>query len=214
MVALEKSIASAPSSPRSSSQNAFGTVVIFHPRQIRLPHAPAGRIADPGEISSGGGKCDNLKCRRLLMTELRAVRPGREELRRLVEPNRVHRAIYVDPAIFALEMERIFERAWIYVGHETQLPNAGDYLTAQIGRQPVIMVRHDDGSLRVLYNRCGHRGARVVGGTGNLRHFRCCYHGWIFRTDGSVLSVPLRRGYDGTAFDPANRAFWMPSVPR
>src|SRR5579875_3063491 len=137
-----------------------------------------------------------------------------DALRRLVEPNRVHRSIYVDPAIFALEMERIFERTWIYVAHESQLPKPGDYLTTQIGRQPMVIVRHDDGSIRALYNRCGHRGARLVGGAGNVRHFRCCYHGWTFRTDGSVLSVPLRRGYDGTAFDVADRAFWMPSAPR
>src|SRR6266446_6738110 len=126
-------------------------------------------------------------------------RLSREELRQLVEPDRVHRSIYVTPSIFALEMERIFERTWIYVGHDSQVPNPGDYLTAQIGRQPVIMVRHDDGSIRVLYNRCGHRGARLVGEAGSLRHFRCCYHGWTFRTDGTVLSVPLRRGYDDTA---------------
>jgi phenylpropionate dioxygenase-like ring-hydroxylating dioxygenase large terminal subunit len=141
-------------------------------------------------------------------------RLSREAIRRLVEPNRVHRSIYVDPAIFALEMERIFERTWIYVAHESQLPKPGDYLTAQIGRQAMVIVRHDDGSIRALYNRCGHRGARLVGGAGNVRHFRCCYHGWTFRTDGSVLSVPLRRGYDGTTFDVAERAFWMPSAPR
>jgi phenylpropionate dioxygenase-like ring-hydroxylating dioxygenase large terminal subunit len=148
------------------------------------------------------------------MAGAEVARPSREEIRRLVEPNRVHRAIYVDPAIFALEIERIFERSWIYVGHESQLPNPGDYLTAQIGRQPVIMVRHDDGSLRILYNRCGHRGARLVVEAGNLRHFRCCYHGWTFRTDGTVLSVPLRRGYDGTAFDPNDPAFSIPRVAR
>jgi phenylpropionate dioxygenase-like ring-hydroxylating dioxygenase large terminal subunit len=142
------------------------------------------------------------------------ARPSREELRRLVEPDRVHRSLYVDPSIFALEMERIFERTWIYLGHESQVPNPGDYIMAQIGRQHAIMVRHDDGSIRVLYNRCGHRGARLVVEAGNLRHFRCCYHGWTFRTDGTLLSVPLRRGYDGTAFDPNDRAFWIPRVPR
>ncbi len=143
-----------------------------------------------------------------------ASRLSREAIRRLVEPNRVHRSIYVDPAIFALEMERIFERSWIYAGHESQIAKPGDYLTAQIGRQPIMIVRQDDGSIRGLYNRCGHRGARLVGGAGNVRHFRCCYHGWTFRTDGSVLSVPLRRGYDGTAFDPDDRAFWVAAVPR
>src|SRR5262249_13400722 len=133
-----------------------------------------------------------------------------EDLARLVEPDRVHRSIYVDPAIFDLEMERIFGRAWVIVGHESQVPNPGDYFTTIIGREPVIMVRQADGSIRVLYNRCGHRGAKIIGDrSGNVRFFRCCYHGWTFRTDGQVHSVPMRHGYDGTAFDPNNQAFWM-----
>ena len=71
---------------------------------------------------------------------------------------RLHR-----PAIFDLEMERIFEKVWIYCGHETQVPNAGDYYAVQIGRQPMIMVRGADGSVHVLYNRCPHRGVQLVG---------------------------------------------------
>ncbi|MBF6568929.1 MAG: Rieske 2Fe-2S domain-containing protein [Candidatus Binataceae bacterium] len=133
-----------------------------------------------------------------------------EALRALIEPDRVHRAIYVEPAIFDLEMERIFGRAWVLVGHESQTPNPGDYFTTIIGKQPVVMVRHTDGSIRVLYNRCGHRGAKVVGDrAGNARFFRCCYHGWTFRTDGQVLSVPLRRGYNDTNFNPQDPQFWM-----
>ncbi|HUY18857.1 MAG TPA: aromatic ring-hydroxylating dioxygenase subunit alpha [Candidatus Binataceae bacterium] len=138
-----------------------------------------------------------------------------ETVGKLVEPTRVHRSIYVDPAIFDLEMERIFGHAWVLIGHDSQIPNPGDYFTTIVGRQPVIMVRHTDGSIRVLYNRCGHRGAKVVGDrAGNARFFRCCYHGWTFRTDGQVLSVPLRHGYDDTAFDAQNPAFWMPRAAR
>jgi phenylpropionate dioxygenase-like ring-hydroxylating dioxygenase large terminal subunit len=138
-----------------------------------------------------------------------------DDLSKLVEPDRVHRSIYVDPAIFDLEMERIFGRAWIIIGHESQVPNPGDYFTTIVGRQPVIMVRQADGSVRVLYNRCGHRGAKIVGDrAGNVRFFRCCYHGWTFRTDGQVHSVPMRHGYDGTAFDPNDPAFWMPRAAR
>jgi len=139
-----------------------------------------------------------------------------ESIKKMVEPSRVHRSLYVDQAIFDLEMDRIFGHAWIYVGHESQIPNPGDYVTALVGRQQVILVRHSDGTPRVLYNRCGHRGARVVAApsNGNARFFRCCYHGWTFRTDGEVLSIPVRRGYDDTGFDARNSAYWMPRAPR
>ena len=63
-----------------------------------------------------------------------------DDIARLVEPDRVHRSVYTDPAIFDLEMERVFGRAWIYVGHESQIPAAGDYHQALIGRQSVFMV--------------------------------------------------------------------------
>lgn len=138
-----------------------------------------------------------------------------ESLRQLVEPNRVHRSIYIDPAIFELEMACIFGTAWIYVGHESQIPDPGDYVTARVGREPIIAVRHTDGSVRMLYNRCGHRGAAIVRTpSGNVRFFRCCYHGWTFRTDGEVLSIPLRNGYGGTQLDARDPAFWMASVAR
>jgi 2-chlorobenzoate 1,2-dioxygenase len=80
----------------------------------------------------------------------------------LVEPGRVHRDVYTDLEIFELEMERIFGRAWLYVGHASQVKAPGDYIAADLGRQGVIMVRHRDGTIHVLLNRCTHRGAKVV----------------------------------------------------
>src|SRR5260370_7718028 len=77
-------------------------------------------------------------------------------LAKFVEPDRVRREVYTDAAIFEMEMERIHERVWIYCGHETQVPKAGDYYTTQIGRQPMLMVRGTDGKVNVLYNRCPH----------------------------------------------------------
>ena len=64
------------------------------------------------------------------------------ELRRLVEPGRVHRSLYTDPEIFALEMERIFARTWVYVGHESQVKRPGDYIATTIAQKPLLMVRH------------------------------------------------------------------------
>src|SRR5207247_11467992 len=74
-------------------------------------------------------------------------------LAKFVEPDRVRREVYTDAAIFEMEMERIHERVWIYCGHETQVPKAGDYYTTRIGRQPMRMVRGKDGEVNGLYNR-------------------------------------------------------------
>lgn len=139
-----------------------------------------------------------------------------EDLARLVEPDRVHKAVYADQAIFDLEMERIFGKAWIYVGHASQVPQPGDYVTTVIGAQDVVMVRAKDGSVQVLYNRCPHKGAKLVadgcGKTGPL--FRCPYHAWTFKLDGSFQGAPHRHGYDGTAFDPKDPQFSMRKLAR
>src|SRR4051812_8458136 len=104
-----------------------------------------------------------------------------ESLRRLVEPGRVHRSLYTDPEIFQLEMDRIFGTAWIYVGHESQVRNAGDYVATRIAQRPLLLVRDQDGKIRVLHNQCAPRGAMVVATEcGNASEFRCCYHGWTY----------------------------------
>ena len=118
----------------------------------------------------------------------------------LIEPDRVHRDVYADAEIFQLEMERLWARTWVYAGHASQVPAAGDYITLDIATVPLIVVRHTDGGIRVLRNRCAHKGTKVVGDTaGNTgKVFRCPYHSWAYRTDGSLLAVPLKQGYDGT----------------
>ena len=128
------------------------------------------------------------------------------DVAKAVEPDRVHRSVYSDPAIFELEMERIFNKVWTYVGHESQVKNVGDYWTVQIGRQPMIMVRHSDRSVRVLYNRCPHRGAMLYGDRcGNVgKAIICSYHSWQFDTDGSCKAIPLDKGYQGTRLTPGD----------
>lgn len=91
----------------------------------------------------------------------------------LVRAGAVHRAAYIDPAVFALEQERIFRRAWLYVAHESEVPDAGDYVLARLGPEEVILVRREDGGLSLLHNRCAHRGARIVSApSGNARQLR------------------------------------------
>ncbi|MGZ5241837.1 MAG: aromatic ring-hydroxylating dioxygenase subunit alpha, partial [Caldimonas sp.] len=132
----------------------------------------------------------------------------------LVEPDRVHRDLYIDPELFALEQEHFFANTWNYVGHDSQIPNPGDYLRNEIAGQPLIVVRHSDNTVRVLMNRCAHKGSRLVsapcGNTG--KHFRCPYHAWTFRTDGSLLNIPLKNGYDGTALHECESAKGLAAV--
>ena len=139
-----------------------------------------------------------------------------ETLAGLVRPDSVHKRLYTDPAIFALEMERIYGRAWIYVGHESPVKTAGDYHTTRIGDQDVVMVRASDGTIHVIYNRCPHKGAKVVpDGDGSVgKFFRCPYHAWTFRHDGTHLSAPLRNGLQNTCFDPKHPDFSMRRVAR
>ena len=138
------------------------------------------------------------------------------EVAAMVEPDRVHRRVYADPAVFELEMEHIFNKVWTYVGHDSQVPNVGDYWTVQIGRQPMLMVRHSDRSIRVLYNRCPHRGALLYGDrNGNVgKGIICSYHAWQFDTDGRCKAIPLDKGYAGTRLTPGDANCNLHTPPR
>ena len=122
---------------------------------------------------------------------------GPERLAMLVQPDRVHRSVYADPAIFDLEMERVFGRAWLVLGHESQVKNAGDYFTTRMGREPVLVVRKAPEEIVVLINRCVHRGAMVCAeGRGNTERFVCPYHGWSYDRSGALRAVPFESGYE------------------
>ncbi|MBI1732782.1 MAG: Rieske 2Fe-2S domain-containing protein [Gammaproteobacteria bacterium] len=124
----------------------------------------------------------------------------------LVQPGRVHKRVYTDPEIFELEMERLWRRTWLYVGHESQVPLPGSYFAATLARQPVMMLRHSDGSVRVFYNRCAHKGAMVVcDESGRVERLRCAYHGWTYATDGTLLHTPQPEGYAGCGFGAGHR---------
>jgi fatty-acyl-CoA synthase len=116
----------------------------------------------------------------------------------LVRPDRVHGSLYTDPEIFAEEMERIFYRTWVYVGHVSEVPQPNDYVVKSIGPQSVIMTRDRAGKVNLLQNRCAHRANLVCDAPrGNTRAFRCQYHGWTYDSDGALLGMPYKQGYDG-----------------
>jgi phenylpropionate dioxygenase-like ring-hydroxylating dioxygenase large terminal subunit len=110
---------------------------------------------------------------------------------RLVRDDGVRREIYRDPDVFAAEMDRIFTRTWVYLAHESEIPENGDYLTLRVGLEPVVLVRGEDGQARALVNRCRHRAAAVCEQpVGNAKSFRCQYHGWTYRNNGELVGVP------------------------
>lgn len=116
----------------------------------------------------------------------------------LVRPGSIDQQIYTDPVIFNEEMNRIFKTCWIYVAHASEIAAPGDYRTSQIGNEPVIVSRGEDGGVQVLLNRCRHRGAAVcLMDRGNAQFFRCQYHGWTYRNNGELVGITHPRGYEG-----------------
>ncbi|QIM47977.1 Rieske 2Fe-2S domain-containing protein [Pusillimonas sp. DMV24BSW_D] len=120
----------------------------------------------------------------------------------LVRPAEVHKDLFISDEIFELEMTQLFANTWVYVGHDSQVPKAGDFFTTTVGNESVVMIRDTDDSIRVLYNRCPHKGVMLVNETyGNAGRFlRCPYHAWSFRLNGDLLALPLKRGYDPEIF--------------
>jgi len=116
----------------------------------------------------------------------------------LVKPDRVHTALYRDEAIFAAEMDKIFQNTWVWVAHESEVREPGSFKATHVGLQPVIVTRTREGELQVLLNRCRHRGATVCEGrSGRTSSFVCPYHGWTYGLDGALRGVPYPDGYPG-----------------
>lgn len=111
---------------------------------------------------------------------------------------RAKRSIFTDVELFDLEMKHIFEGNWVYMAHDSQIPNVGDYFTTYIGRQPIIISRDKQGGLNALINACSHRGAMLCRRkTDNRTTFTCPFHGWTFNNTGKLLKVkdPREAGY-------------------
>jgi phenylpropionate dioxygenase-like ring-hydroxylating dioxygenase large terminal subunit len=117
--------------------------------------------------------------------------------------------VYVSPTVFEAEMERIFMRTWVYVGHDSEIAEPGDYKATAIGSEPVILTRGKDGTPHVVVNRCSHRGAAVcLMPRGNSTGFRCQFHGWSFGLDGALAAIP----YSEEAVD--REALGLTAAPR
>jgi phenylpropionate dioxygenase-like ring-hydroxylating dioxygenase large terminal subunit len=112
------------------------------------------------------------------------------------EQGRVSPAIYFDQEVYRRELERIFAEGWVPVGHEDMVRNPGDYVTNYLGEVPVIVVRDRAGTVRVLVNKCRHRGNQVcLFDRGNVPGFTCSYHGWAYGIDGRLVGVPQEQEF-------------------
>lgn len=130
------------------------------------------------------------------MSAERAATIGPEEVAAMVEPERLHRRVFTDPAVFALEMQRVFRRSWLLLGHESQIPTAGSFFTTTMGTLSVIVVRADNTAINVLENRCPHKGAQLCAArSGRMRPLQCPYHGWSFGLDGRLIGLPEQQEY-------------------
>ncbi len=109
---------------------------------------------------------------------------------------RVHRSLMTSPEVFRDEQKRIFDHCWLYVGHESEIEQPGDYVRRTVAGRPLILLRDADGEVRVFYNTCTHRGATLCReDSGNARVFQCFYHAWSFDTRGRLVVTPGAGGY-------------------
>ncbi|MDA3644995.1 aromatic ring-hydroxylating dioxygenase subunit alpha [Saccharopolyspora indica] len=116
----------------------------------------------------------------------------------LAAGDRVAGRLYTDPEIFDQELTRIFERTWVWVAHESELPGPGTFKSTHVGKQPVIVTRDRKGELRTLLNRCRHRGASICEKpSGKANGFTCPYHAWSYGLNGQLRGIPYPDGYEG-----------------
>lgn len=124
----------------------------------------------------------------------------------------VSREVFVSDEIWRLETERIFDRTWVFLAHETEIAEAGDYVSRNLGSAPVIVVRDTDGTVHGLLNSCRHRGSRICrADSGNVRNFVCPYHGWTYERSGALRTTTFDRHFPKD-FDFSQLG--LPRVPR
>ncbi len=116
---------------------------------------------------------------------------------------RIDRSIYTDEAVSRAEFENIFERGWVFLCHDSQVPGHGDYFATEIGRQPVFVIRQKDGSLGCFINACSHRGAILTPlKQGNAKVITCRFHGWSYGCDGHCIKIKEQAtGFPDDGFD-------------
>jgi len=123
---------------------------------------------------------------------------------------RVNRSSFLSPTIYELERRRVFDKCWLYAGHESEIERPGDFRRRDVGGRPLILCRNSQGLVRILLNTCTHRGAVICRqDEGNASSFQCFYHSWTFNNNGDLVGVPDEAGY-GTGFNKAEMGLQSP----
>src|SRR5689334_19440611 len=137
-----------------------------------------------------------------------AMKSRFDDVAGLVDTERgfISREIFVDPDLYKEELDKVFTRAWLFIGHESLIPNPGDFYTTRMGEESVILCRDKQGVIHAFLNSCRHRGMKVCRyESGNTSIFTCPYHSWTYTTDGKLQGVPQYRSlYDGQLDRDAN----------
>ncbi len=141
----------------------------------------------------------------------RQVAGERPDYTSLIEENRVHSSLYYDERVFQDELERIWYKTWVYVGHVSEVPKKNDYVTKAIGPTPILMIHDRHGEITLLQNKCPHRGNQLCAyQKGNRTSFTCPYHAWTFANSGELTGLAFADGYEGVD----KSAFSLGRVPR
>ena len=137
-----------------------------------------------------------------------AIKSRFDDVANLVDTEQgfISREIFVDPDLYKEELDKVFTRAWLFIGHESLIPNPGDFYTTRMGEESVILCRDKKGVVHAFLNSCRHRGMKVCRyEQGNTSIFTCPYHSWTYTTDGKLQGVPQYRSlYDGNLDRDAN----------
>jgi benzoate/toluate 1,2-dioxygenase subunit alpha len=134
-------------------------------------------------VDSGAGRVADLRALRNRMRSWLVKNPAKGIYK-------MDRAAFTDATVYEIELRHFFERNWVFLAHESQLPNPHDFVTTRIGRVPVLLTRDRSGVVRCMVNACAHRGARVCREkSGNKKNFMCPFHGWTYSSAGQLLDV-------------------------
>jgi len=98
---------------------------------------------------------------------------------------------FVSPDIFTKEQAEIFSKEWLLVGHQSQIPDAGDYIVQRVNHESLFVIRDRGAKIHGFFNVCRHRGSRLIeDNCGNRAAIQCPYHAWIYGLDGRLIGAP------------------------